>query len=358
MSEIAARVRMPLGSFTLAATFTTPVNGITALFGPSGCGKTTLLRCIAGLARAPEGRVQIGDACWQDEAHGRFVPPHQRAIGYVFQEASLFAHLSVRANLEYGMKRVPAQQRRVAFEQAVELLGVKPLLTRRPEHLSGGERQRVAIARALLTSPRLLLLDEPLSALDDASKADILPYLERLHRELSVPALYVSHSIEEVARVADHMVLMEQGTVRAHGPLSDLLTRLDLPLAHGESASAVIEATVVDHDATYHLSTLEFDGGKLLVARTPEPVGTRVRVRIQARDISLALKAPQKTSILNVLPARVASIGQDALGKAMIRLEVGSAVLLAHITRKSAALLRLAPGMAVYAQIKSVALLR
>jgi len=354
---IEAEFRLPLGAFMLDAAFTAPGIGITALFGPSGAGKTALLRCIAGLARAPHGRVRVGAECWQDEPRHDFVPTHQRAIGYVFQEASLFAHLSVRANLEYGMRRVAAGDRRVAFDQAVELLGVSSLLARSPDHLSGGERQRVAIARALLTSPRLLLLDEPLSALDDASKADILPYLERLHRELSIPALYVSHSLDEVARVADYMVLMEHGKVRAHGPFSELLTRLDLPLAHGDNASTVIDATVLEHDGKYHLTTLAFDGAHLSVARTPDPIGTRVRVRIQARDVSLALKPPQKTSILNILPVRVVSVSQGALGKAMVRLETGEQVLLAHITRKSAALLRLAPGATVYAQIKGVALL-
>lgn len=357
MSNIDVQLRMPLGAFVLEAAFSAPASGITALFGPSGAGKTTLLRCIAGLARAPQGRVQLGDDCWQDESQRHFLPAHERAVGYVFQEASLFAHLSVRGNLEYGMTRVPPDARRVAFDQAVELLGVSALLARDPMHLSGGERQRVAIARALLTSPRLLLLDEPLAALDDDSKADILPYLERLHRELSIPAIYVSHSIEEVARVADYMVLMERGSVRAHGPFSELLTRLDLPLAHGETASAVIEATVAGHDGTYHLTTVEFAGGQLSVARVPDAVGTRVRVRIQARDVSLALAPPQKTSILNVIPARVMNIGQGALGKAMVQLEAGDRILLAHITRKSAALLRLAPGTKVYAQIKSVALL-
>jgi molybdate transport system ATP-binding protein len=357
MSGIDLSLRMPLGEFVLDATFAAPARGVTALFGPSGSGKTTLLRCIAGLARAPAGRIKIGEACWQDESQRRFVPAHRRAIGYVFQEASLFAHLSVRGNLEFGMRRVPAGARRVAFDQAVEWLGVSSLLNRHADSLSGGERQRVAIARALLASPQLLLLDEPLTALDEASKADILPYLERLHRELAIPAIYVSHSIEEVARIADYLVLLERGTVRAHGGLDELLTRLDLPLAHGESASAVIEATVAGHDGPYHLTTLDFAGAQLSVARTPDPVGARVRIRIQARDVSLALKPPQQSSILNVIPARVVSIGQGALGKALVQLEAGDKILLAHITRKSAALLRLAPGTAVYAQIKSVALL-
>jgi molybdate transport system ATP-binding protein len=357
VNDIEARFRIRLGSFTLDAAFTAPGRGITALFGPSGSGKTTLLRCIAGLTRAVEGRLCVNGDTWQDESRSHFLPAHRRAIGYVFQEASLFPHLSVRKNLEYGFKRVPSKERRVVFEQAVELLGVGPLLERGPRHLSGGERQRVAIARALLTSPRLLLMDEPLSALDEASKADILPYLERLHRELSVPALYVSHLLDEVARVADYMVLMELGAVRTHGSLDALLTRLDLALARGETAGAVIDATVAEHDATFHLTYFDFDGGRLAVAQTNAPVGSRRRIRIQARDVSLALSPPQQTSILNILPARVIGIVEDAPGRAIVRLAAGDAILLARVTQKSASLLELAPGMPVYAQIKSVALI-
>ncbi|MBI3897275.1 MAG: molybdenum ABC transporter ATP-binding protein [Gammaproteobacteria bacterium] len=357
MSTVAAHFRLHVGDFALDATFTTPTHGITALFGPSGSGKTTILRCIAGLIRATEGRLHINDECWQDETRGHFVGAHRRAVGYVFQEASLFAHLSVRKNLEYGLQRIPASEQRIRFEQTNEWLGLGPLLDRDPRHLSGGERQRVAIARALLTSPRLLLLDEPLSALDAASKADILPYLERLQRELSLPALYVSHTIDEVARIADHMVLLENGCVRDQGPIGAMLTRLDLPLAHGDTASAVIDAVVSDYDAAFHLLQLTFAGNHLAVAAANAPIGTRVRVRIHARDVSVALTPPAQSSILNILPARVLDIVDDAPGRTMLRLAVGEVVLLARITRKSAALLQVTPGMALYAQIKSVALL-
>ncbi|MFL6648670.1 MAG: molybdenum ABC transporter ATP-binding protein [Sulfurifustaceae bacterium] len=357
MSAIDVRLDTVLGTFRLAARFTAPVAGFTALFGPSGAGKTTVLRCVAGLVRAGGARVCVGDDCWQDEARAHFVPAHRRAIGYVFQEASLFSHLSVRDNLAYGWRRTPAAERRIAFEQAVEWLGLGTLLARQPQRLSGGERQRVAIARALLASPRLLLLDEPLSGLDETAKTEIVPYLVRLHRELSIPALYVSHSLDEVARLCDHVVLLDKGRVSAHGTLDALLTRLDLPLAHGDHASAVIDAAVAGDDATFQLKSLAFDGGTLFVTGLTEPTGARVRVRVHARDVSIALVAPQRTSVLNVLPARILEIADDAPGSVIVRLAVGNTILLARITRKSASLLALAAGMPVYAQIKGVAVL-
>lgn len=358
MNEIEVSLQATLGTFALDAQFSAPSRGVTAVFGPSGSGKTSVLRCVAGLVRARQGEVRINGECWQDESRGHFVAAHRRAIGYVFQEASLFPHLSVRDNLEYGLQRTPARERRIELAQAVEWLGLKPLLTRGPHHLSGGERQRVAIARALLTSPRLLLLDEPLSGLDDAAKADIVPYLERLQRELSIPALYVSHSAEEVARLCDYMVLMEHGRVRAHGGLGALLTRLDLPLAHSDTASAVIDAVVAEHDEAFQLTYLEFSGGRLAAIGVRAPIGAKTRFRVHARDISITLVRPEQTSALNVLPAHIEEIADDAPGRVVVRLKIGDAILLARITRKSAAVLGLANGMPVYAQIKSVALLK
>jgi len=355
MSGVRARFALRLGTLSIEADFTAPARGVTALFGPSGAGKTTVLRCIAGLTRPATGTLQVNDECWQDEAQGRFMPAHLRAVGYIFQEANLFAHLSVRRNLEYGLKRTPTLQRRLAFEQTVDMLGIGSLLARDPASLSGGERQRVAMARTLLTSPRLLLMDEPLSALDDAGKEEIFPYLERALKELAVPVLYVSHFPEDVARLADHMVLMENGRVREQGPLAALLTRLDLPLAHSDAASAVIDAVVAEHDGRFHLTYLDFDGGRIAVTLTDAPVGTRRRVRILARDVSLALVPPQQTSILNVLCARVSETAPDSPGKMMVRLVAGSATLLARVTCKSSTLLELAPGKTVYAQIKTVA---
>lgn len=358
MNDIEVRLHTTLGAFALEAKFSAPSHGVTAVFGPSGSGKTSVLRCVAGLVRARSGEVRIDGECWQDEARGHFVPSHRRAIGYVFQEASLFPHLSVRENLEYGLNRTPAQERRIEFAQAVEWLGLKSMLARGPHHLSGGERQRVAIARALLASPRLLLLDEPLSGLDDAAKADIVPYLDRLHRELSIPALYVSHSAEEVARLCDYMVLMEHGRVRAHGPLGALMTRLDLPLAHSDTASAVIDAVVVERDVAFQLTYLEFSGGRLAALGVSSAIGAKTRFRVHARDVSITLVRPEQTSALNVLPAQIQEIADDAPGRVVVRLKIGDTILLARITRKSASVLALATGMTVYAQIKSVALLK
>ncbi|HEY0634771.1 MAG TPA: molybdenum ABC transporter ATP-binding protein [Gammaproteobacteria bacterium] len=358
--SITARFDLTLGNFALHADLELPGRGVCALFGHSGSGKTTLLRCIAGLERVPGGYLEVNGEVWQDTSRALFKPTHQRPLGYVFQEASLFAHLSVRRNLEYGMQRVPHSERRVALEHSIELLGIGQLLERKPAQLSGGERQRVAIARALATSPRLLLMDEPLAALDVQRKREILPYLERLHDELDIPVLYVSHSPEEVAQLADHLVLLELGRVVASGGLGEMLVRLDLPLAHDDEASAVVNAVVAAHDDHYHLTTLEFDGGRLVIARSAQPLGTRVRLRIHARDVSLALARHDDSSILNILPAQVMAIEPARPAQVLVKLCTGSAgrtPLLARITRKSADALSLALGQSLYVQIKSVALM-
>jgi molybdate transport system ATP-binding protein len=355
MSGICAHFGLALGEFRLDAGFDAPGRGVTALFGPSGSGKTTLLRCLAGLELASDGYLKVNGDIWQDGSKGIYLPAHRRPLGYVFQEASLFPHLDVRRNLEYGWKRIPAMQRRVGFEQAVELLGIGHLLDRGPARLSGGERQRVAIARALLASPDLLLMDEPLAALDLASKAEILPYLERLHDDLSVPILYVSHSPDEVARLADYMVLMERGKTVASGPIREMLTRLDLPLAHGDEAGVVVDTTVGEHDEAFYLTRLDFSGGSISVARQPHAPGHRMRLRIHARDVSLALELHADSSILNILPARVVAIADENPAQVVVRLDAGGVPLLARITRKSAHALNLQPGMAVVAQVKSVA---
>lgn len=357
MSGVRARFVLQRGGFTLDAAFSTAPRGVTALFGPSGSGKTTVLRCIAGLERA-QGELRFNDVVWQDAQ--RFMAAHRRPIGYVFQEASLFPHLPVRGNLDFAWKRVAPEQRRVSFDEAVQLLGIASLLPRDPRHLSGGERQRVAIARALLTSPRLLLMDEPLSALDSRSKAEILPYLERLHDELEIPIIYVSHAPDEVARLADTLVLMEQGKVVASGAIGEMMVRLDLPLAHSDEASAVIDAMVAQHDDHYHLTTLEFEGGCMTVGRSTQPVGAQVRLRIHARDVSLALERHTDSSILNILPAHVMAIENAGPAQVLVKLCTGNAgrtPLLARITRKSADALSLAVGQSLYVQIKSVALM-
>jgi len=358
MSALRAQFRLQRRGFELAADFEAPASGVTALFGPSGSGKTTLLRCIAGLEHAAQGRLDIDGECWQDEAQGVFLPVHRRRVGYMFQDARLLPHLTVRGNLEYGLARTPAGVRRIAFDQAVDWAGIGPLLERRTPGLSGGERSRVALARTLLTSPRLLLLDEPLAALDLAARAEILPYLERLNRELAIPMLYVSHTVDEVARLADFMVCLERGRVSASGPVQTLLTRLDLPLAHGDEAASVLDAVVAGLDREFHLAEIHFDGGRLQVADAGLAPGMPLRVQILARDVSLSLSAPQHTSILNILPARVVEIEADRPAQALIKLAVGNAALLARITRKSVVQLGLQPGREVYAQVKSVALLR
>lgn len=352
---IDARFHIPQGDFILDVDVAFPDRGVTAVFGPSGCGKTTLLRAMAGLERDRNGFFQVGGVVWQDG--GRFLAPHRRPLGYVFQEASLFPHLSVRRNLEYGLKRVPEDQRRVTLDEAVELLGLKDLLKRRPDGLSGGERQRVSVARALLTSPRLLLMDEPLSALDRASKRDILPYLERLHDQLSMPVVYVSHSPDEVARLADYLVLLDAGRIRAAGPIGELLTRLDLAREQGAEAESIIEATVAGHDDAYHLSYLDFAGGRFSVARNALAIGHPARLRVLARDVSITLRPQTDTSILNIFPATIDGLLEEDPAQMLVRLDMGGSPLLARITRKSSNALDLAPGKQVYAQVKTVALL-
>lgn len=356
MNKIHARFVLQLGGVALDASFSAPAVGVTALFGPSGSGKTTLLRCIAGLERAA-GTLHVNGEVWQDATQN--LPTHKRQLGYVFQEASLFPHLSVRANLEYGLRRTPPVERKVKLEPVVEWLGLSHLIDRGdPSSLSGGERQRVAMGRALLTSPRILLMDEPLSALDSASKQEILPYLERLHRELEIPVLYVSHSLDEVARLADHLVAMENGRVIASGPLGEILAQLDSPLANFDDAGAVIEAVVGQADPVYNLTQLNFMGGSLWVGQVGQPPGDRVRVRVLARDVSIAMQQPQASSITNILPARIAGIRCESSDKVNVRMTVGeSQVLLARITRRSLDLLDLRVGMEVYAQVKSVALM-
>ncbi|MBP5997200.1 MAG: molybdenum ABC transporter ATP-binding protein [Azonexus sp.] len=355
--EIRAGFRVDRGDFVLDVDLTLPGRGVTALFGHSGSGKTTLLRAMAGLERAPAGRFAIGDEVWQDESRGCFVPPHRRALGVVFQEASLFPHLSVRGNMEFGQKRASTATGGFALPEIAELLGITHLLERAPGQLSGGERQRVAIARALLAAPRILLMDEPLAALDLKRKLEILPYLERLHGELSIPIIYVSHAPDEVARLADHLVLLDQGRVVASGPLNAVLSRIDLPAAFADDAGVVIEAAIAAHEAD-DLTRLEFAGGRILVSQRHEPVGTRLRCRIHARDVSLALAPPLQTSILNSVAATVVELAPtNTPGHVLVRLDVAGTPLLARITRRSADRLAIGPGLALHAQIKAVALL-
>ena len=354
--SIHARFRLPYPAFTLDIDVDLPAGGVTAVFGRSGSGKTTLLRCIAGLEQTLDGSLIVNGETWQDGSYRR--PVHQRALGYVFQEARLFPHLSVAANLDFGRRRIAESERRVSLAQVVELLGIAHLLERRPERLSGGERQRVAIARALATSPRLLLMDEPLAALDQARKQEILPYLERLHDELAIPVLYVSHSPDEVARLADHIVLMEDGRAVAQGPLTETLARVDLPLRLGEDVGVVFSGQVLERNAKWHLARIGFAGGEIWVRDGGAGVGRTVRLRILARDVSIARHRHDDVSIMNLLPATIIThAAEDHPALALLQLQVGGTRLLARLTRHSANRLELAPGQQVWVQIKAVALL-
>ncbi len=356
MLEIQGYFHLVQGDFLLDLKFNIPSQGVTAIFGASGSGKTTLLRCIAGLERAKPGYLKVNNHCWQDETRQFFLPTHKRPIGYVFQEASLFPHLSVKKNLKYGLQRTQLTKRKVIFDDVVELLGITPLLARNPNKLSGGEKQRVAIARALLTSPKLLLMDEPMAALDDNSKAEILPYLERLHAELSIPILYITHTVAEVMRLADYILLIDKGNLVGSGTLSEILTRLDLPLSHLYEAGVVIEAKVIEHDEEFHLTYLEFSGGRLSLGREDLLLHTKVRVVLNARDISLALENEVTSSILNNFKATILEVAEESPGQLMVKLDVAGTLLLTRITKKSWFLLKLQVGISVYARVKSVAL--
>ncbi|MCO6391581.1 molybdenum ABC transporter ATP-binding protein [Aliihoeflea aestuarii] len=344
-----------LGAFHLDVDLAVPMHGITALFGPSGCGKTSILRSVAGLNRMP-GRIAVGSEIWQDDRH--FVPTHKRSLGYVFQEASLFAHLSVRQNLTYGERRARADEKHVRFDDIVNLLGIAHLVDRSPANLSGGERQRVSIGRALLSQPRLLLMDEPLSALDRMAKDEILPYFEALHANLRIPILFVTHDIGEVERLADHLVLLREGRLVGSGPLNEVLSAPHSPLSARRDFAAVLPARVKRHDPD-SIAVLDIVGRELLVVAKDMKAGETVRVRIAASDVSIAKSRPDATSMLNVLPARI--IGIDALddAEASIRLDIGvdlEAPIRARITRRSLEALSLSEGQDVFAQIKSVSL--
>ena len=356
-AELTLRASLARPDFNFDVNLTIGVHGVTALFGASGSGKTTCLRIVAGLEAKAQGRVALGGVVWQDSQQKVFVAPHKRAVGYVFQEASLFEHLDVQGNLKFGFKRTPLQAQTHGWDQALELLGIGHLLTRWPHQLSGGERQRVAIARALAISPQLLLMDEPLAALDLQRKAEVLPYLERLHTELDIPVIYVSHAPDEVARLAGHMVLLDAGRVLASGPTRELMTRLDLPLAHGDAAAVMIDAVVSQVELQYHLSYAKFAGGQISVLNPNLTIGQTVRLRVQARDVSLTLSHQQGTSVLNIFAATVTAISADSPGQAMVALSVGGATLLARITQKSLDALDLQPGSPVFAQVKGVAVL-
>ena len=324
------------------------------LVGPSGCGKTTALRLLAGLEEISGGNIMIGDRVVND------VAPKDRDIAMVFQSYALYPHMSVYDNMAFGLKlrKTPKSEIDMRVKEAADILQIGHLLQRKPKELSGGQRQRVALARAVAIRPGILLLDEPLTALDLKRKNEILPYLERLHDELDIPMLLVSHSPDEVVRLADHVVLLDHGRVVAQGSLQETLARLDLPTAFGEDAGVVIESRVAEHDDRYHLTRLEFPGGAVLVARRPEPLGQRLRFRVQARDVSLALTRSEDSTITNVLPVMVGEVAEaDTPAHVLVRLNAEGTPLLARITRRSCDQLGIVPGRRLWAQIKAVALL-
>ena len=351
---IECKIKIHLESFILDANFSIPDRGITVVFGPSGSGKTTLLRAIAGLEKSDKGFLKIGDSVWQEGEN--FLATHRRQIGYVFQDASLFDHLDVKGNLNFVIKRAVGLKEDF-IESIHNLLEIKSLLNRTTTQLSGGERQRVAIARALLTNPKILLLDEPLSALDMKRKNEILPYLDSIHNDLEIPILYVTHSQSEMSRLADHLLLIEDGHIIGSGPVNDMLTRFDMPLSHGAEAVSIIEAKVVGCEAKFNLMHLEFLGGQFVVPDNGFPVQTRVRIRVVARDVSLTKSKQVDTSILNIFPATVQEIVPEGEAQVMVRLEIKETILLACITRMSSYKLRLDKGTKVFVQVKSVAIL-
>lgn len=344
------------GRFDLDVAFDAPA-GVTALYGRSGAGKTTVIQAVAGLLKPEAGRVAV-DA-WElfDLAEGRWTPPHRRRIGYVFQEDRLFPHLSVRQNLLFGKRFAPKAERmsEAAFDRVVDMLGIGGLLDRRPARLSGGEKQRVAVGRALLSSPRLLLMDEPLAALDEARKAEILPYLERLRDETEIPILYVSHSVAEVARLATTVVALEAGRVALTGPTAAVLSDPDAAPTLGlREAGAVVDARIAAHHED-GLTELAISAGRLFLPHVDAPVGAAVRVRIHAQDVMLARTRPEGISALNILPAKVAEVRQGAGPGVLVQLAAGDDRILARLTRRSANALELAPGVDCFAVVKSVA---
>ena len=363
MNSIHLQIQLNRSAFMLDVDLQLPGQGITAIFGASGSGKTTLLRAVAGLEKNQQGRIQIGAHIWQDTQQGIDLPTWQRPLGYVFQESSLLPHLSVSDNLNFGLKRALKTSGNAqpdaakALQASIELLGIGNLLQRMPDQLSGGERQRVAIARAIAMQPQLLLMDEPLASLDAARRQEIFPWLSKLRDELKMPMLYVTHSADEVARLADHLVVLDKGNVKAQGPVSTVLTQVVNPVVVGEDAGALIAGHIGRVDTQWHLSRIDFEGGCVWMRDAGLPVGKAVRIRILARDVSLATSEPQNTSIQNQLLGTIQSITPDAHpSQVMVVLKCGAEEVLARVTKRAVDELGLQVGQPVWAQVKSVAL--
>ncbi len=357
MSRLVAQFHVRYPTFQLSIDLDAPASDITVLFGPSGSGKTTLLRCLAGLERASDGFMQFGNDVWQDEKRGLCLPLYKRPIGYVFQEPRLFPHYNVRSNLLYGYKRIPVEERRIAIEQVVDILGIGHLLERRIHKLSGGEQQRVAIGRALLTSPKLLLLDEPLASLDIQRKQELVPFIKQLHKALHIPVVYVSHAINEILQLADRVVLLKEGKVVGIGALNEVLTSPQFRRNLGSlRVGAVLDTRVANHESEYGLTRLEFKGQFLFISLQPVSVGESLRVHILASDVTLVVgQIDCPTSVLNILEATILEIRETDQSSVDVLLDIG-APLVASITRKSLVNLGLKPGQRVFAHIKAVAL--
>lgn len=360
MTTIDVRLRAQFGVFALDVAVSVPAKGVTVLFGPSGSGKTTVLRCIAGLTRATEANVSVRGACWEDSLGGRFVPTHKRGVAYVFQDPALLPHLTVRENIDYARRRTAKLgTSRIPLDALIDWLKLGALLQRRPAALSGGERQRVAIARALASEPVVSLMDEPLSSLDVSSRSEILPLLEHLHRELDVPVIYVTHSLDEVIRLADRIVWIDKGTIIGHGSVAEILARIDFASDLGDEAGSSIAAIVRRQDDAYHLTELDSAWGVLFTHRLEAQPGQSIHLHVRARDVSIALHAEERSSILNVLPAVVDAFEETSPGEVLLRLRCPGALdeaLLARITRKSLEQLAVRVGDQVYARVKSVSM--
>ncbi len=356
-SPILARFKISYGIFNLSVDVNFPGSGISVLFGPSGSGKTTLLRCIAGLQKPNEGFLKINGKIWQNSQQQIFLPTHKRSLGYVFQEANLFPHLTVADNLQFGIRRLYKSPTTIDLQHIMDVLGITHILQRYPERLSGGERQRVAIARALALNPEVLLMDEPLASLDFKRKQEIIPFIRQLQQELHIPVLYVTHSLQEVAQLADHVLILADGGVQISGSLSETQNQLDGTLAQDKEAASVWQAEIIAHDPIFQLTCVSFPGGQLDLPLIAAEIGTRIRLQIYARDVSIALEAPRASSILNILPASITGISSNPAAQTAVRLQVGTQTLLAHITRKSATLLGLKLNLTVYVQIKSTSIL-
>ena len=350
---IKMKYKITRGGFEFDVDIKLPSRGVTAIFGPSGCGKTTLLRVMAGLEHYKTGYLKVDKDIWQDKEV--FVQPHKRAVGYVFQEASLFPHLNVRENLEYGINRGLGVGDMDSLQGAIKLLGIEKLLDRNIGQLSGGETQRVAIARALAMKPKVLLMDEPLSALDNKRKKEIMPYLNKLHSELEIPLIYVSHSVEEVSQLSDHVVLMDEGKVVEQGDISDMLHALEGSNNNANDANTIMEGKISDHDDG--LTGINFPIGKIYVVKNALGIGEFARLRIMAKDVSISLNHHEDTSIINITKVVIDDIKSISESCVLVKLLSGDGYLLALITNRSMKKLKLCNGMEVYAQIKGASLI-